>query len=166
MDWHNLEIGTSWRRVSAKENGLFPDLFVSFLSLSCNHCGTPLCAISCPAKAITKLEDSGIVVVDRAKCLGKDKCKTVCRKVCPYSTPQFGPETDAKMQKCDLCLERWKENKKPICVEACPMEALDAGPLDVLMKKYGNTKEACGFVHSRKTLPSIIFRPKIPKTSE
>lgn len=166
MDWHNLEIGANWRKVTTREEGRSNDLHVSFLSLSCNHCDNPLCAISCPAKAITKLKENGIVVVDYTRCLGKDKCKMVCKRVCPYSAPQFGSETNAKMQKCDLCLERLKENKRPICVEACPMEALDAGPLNVLTEKYGGTTEACGFVYSRKALPSIVFRPKMSKKSD
>ena len=36
------------------------------------------------------------------------------------------------MQKCDLCIERWTDGKKPICVDACPPHALDAGIIDEL----------------------------------
>ncbi len=51
----------------------------------------------------------------------------LCKDVCPYGAPQFDDEEKAKMQKCDLCVERWPDQKKPICVEACPVRALDAG---------------------------------------
>ncbi len=84
----------------------------------------------------------------------------LCRDVCPYDVPQFGAEAYAKMQKCDLCLERWSENKKPICVEACPMRALDAGPLEELKAKYGDIREVEGFVYSEQLKPSIVFKPK------
>jgi anaerobic dimethyl sulfoxide reductase subunit B (iron-sulfur subunit) len=64
------------------------------------------------------------------------------------------------MQKCDLCLERWPENKKPICVEACPMRALDAGPLEELQTTYGGTRDAHDFVYSKVAEPAIINKPK------
>lgn len=162
MDWHNLEVETNWRKVTTEERGKFPNLFVSHLSLSCCHCANPICATVCPVNAITKREEDGIVVVDGEKCLGKNDCGIACKNACPYSSPQFGTEENAKMQKCDLCMDRWGENKRPICVEACPMRALDAGPLDVLKTKYGNIKEAAGFVYSTKTQPSTIFNPKTP----
>jgi NADPH-dependent glutamate synthase beta subunit-like oxidoreductase len=84
----------------------------------------------------------------------------LCKDVCPYSAPQFADEEKAKMQKCDLCVERWPENKKPICVEACPMRALDAGPINELMGTYGGTQDACGFVYSQIAEPAIVNKPK------
>ena len=47
-----------------------------------------------------------------------------------------------------------------ICVEACPMRALDAGPLEELKAHYGDIQEVEGFTHSKKTKPSIIFKPR------
>jgi NADPH-dependent glutamate synthase beta subunit-like oxidoreductase len=86
----------------------------------------------------------------------------LCKDVCPYEAPQFADEEKAKMQKCDLCLERWADNKKPICVEACPVRALDAGPLEELRAKYGDAKAAHGFVYSLVADPSIVNKPKRP----
>lgn len=84
----------------------------------------------------------------------------LCKEVCPYSVPQFAFEANTKMQKCNFCLDRWIDHKKPICVSACPMRALDAGPLEEIKSKYGDTKEAEGFAYSLGCKPSIIFRPK------
>lgn len=84
----------------------------------------------------------------------------LCKDVCPYAAPQFADEEKAKMQKCDLCIDRWPEDKKPICVEACPMRALDAGPLNELMGIYGGTKDANGFVYSPIAEPAIVNKPK------
>ena len=64
------------------------------------------------------------------------------------------------MQKCNLCVERLEKDEQTICVEACPMYALDVGPLDQLRKKYGDVKEAEGFLYSNKFKPSVIFKPK------
>ena len=84
----------------------------------------------------------------------------LCKDACPYSAPQFAVEEKAKMQKCDLCYDRWDEGKKPICVEACPPRALDAGVLDELASKYGSGKVVAGFTYSDVIEPSIVHKPK------
>lgn len=161
-DWHDIPAGLAhWRRVTCIEEGEFPHLFIAYLSSACYQCTNPICLTVCPADAITKREEDGIVVVDRKKCWGESACGGLCKMVCPYDAPQFGAEKNAKMQKCDLCLDRWREGKKPICVEACSMRALDAGPLDELRAKYCDIQEAAGFVYSPEAKPSIIFNPKV-----
>lgn len=160
-DWHDVsDTSVHWRRVISREWGAYPKVFLSYLSLSCNQCERPACAKACPSDTITKREENGIVLVDREKCPGNDTCKMLCKKACPYSVPQFGDEEGAKMQMCNFCLDRLVENKKPICVNACPMRALDAGSINELKEKYGDLKEAEGFTHSKKTKPSIIFKPR------
>jgi anaerobic dimethyl sulfoxide reductase subunit B (iron-sulfur subunit) len=142
-DWHDVPAGpASWRRVVTIEEGKFPDVFVAWLATSCYH---------------------GIVVVDQAKCLGKDKCD-LCLQSCPYEAPQFGAEKNAKMQMCNLCFDRLKEGKKPICVAGCPMRALDAGPIDELRARYGDKTEAVVFTHSADLKPSVVFKPKRKKS--
>lgn len=159
-DWHDVPCGpVSWMRVKSIERGKYPDLFLAYLICSCYHCSEPGCLSACPANAINKREQDGIVLVDGEKCLGKDSCD-MCLRACLYSAPQFGVGQHAKMQKCDFCLGRLAENKKPICVDACPMRALDVGPLDELRAKYGDIRQAEGFAYSEKVIPSIIFKPK------
>jgi anaerobic dimethyl sulfoxide reductase subunit B (iron-sulfur subunit) len=158
-DWHNIPAGpASWRRVRCIEEGKFPNLAVAFLSATCYHCAQPLCVQTCPRASITKRKEDGIVVVDRGLCLGKNECG-LCKEACPYDAPQFGDEENATMQMCDFCLDRLKENKNPICVDACPMMALDAGVMDELKTKYGELKKATGFIHFEEVGPSIIFKP-------
>ncbi len=141
------------------EKGEYPDPFVAFLTNPCYHCGKPACVSACPVGAISKREQDGIVVVARDSCLGKDKCD-LCLRACPYAAPQFGAEANARMQMCDLCLDRLAEEKNPICVDACPARALDAGPIAKLEAKYGDIREAEGFVYSDERIPSIVFTPK------
>ncbi len=162
-DWHDIPAGpVKWRRPLVVEKGKYPDIFVAFLTLSCLHCEKPACIKACPANAISKRAGDGIVIIDREACLGKDECG-LCQETCPYEAIGFGEEEGAKAQKCDLCAERWAEGKKPICVEACPMRALDAGPLDELEKKYGKVKESEGFVYSTETRPSVTFKPRLSR---
>jgi len=159
-DYHNIPAGPiSWRSVIEIERGEFPNVFVAYLSKSCWHCALPSCIPACPVDAIIKRKEDGVVVVDQESCLGKESCGN-CLKACPYDAPQFGIELNAKMQKCNLCIDRLAEGKKPICVDACPMRALDVGPVDELIIKYGGVIEAEGFIYSVALAPSVVFNPK------
>ena len=161
-DWHDVAAGpASWIRVNTIEKGKFPDLFVSHLFTTCFHCADAPCITACPVKAITKREEDGIVVVDRETCLGFDGCGGACQIACPYDVPQFGVEPDARMEKCDLCLDRWGEGKKPICVAACPMRALEAGPLGELEAKYGEARQSDGFIYAEEAKPAIVLKSRI-----
>ena len=101
------------------------------------------------------------MLVDSDACLGKAECDVKCLKACPYDAPQFGAEDGAKMRKCNYCLSRHLEGKLPDCVEACPVRALDAGPLTELEKKYGTNKEAGDFKYSKRTKPAVVIRAKV-----
>ena len=159
-DWNNIAAGPAlWRRVTAREWGAYPDVFLAYLSLSCSHCARPACADACPVNAITKNENNGVMAVNQEECLGYDACGA-CKKACPYAVPQFSEEENAKMQMCTFCSDRLADNKKPACVDSCPVRALDAGPIDELNNKYSSIKEVPGFACSETTNPSIIFRPR------
>lgn len=161
-DWHDIPAGpANWRWVITVEKGKYPKVFVAFHSLSCLHCAEPTCASVCPVNVISKRQKDGIVVVDQKACLGKEACG-LCNEACPYGAPQFS-DGEARMQMCDLCADRWEEGRKPICIEACPMRALDAGPIDELEAKYGALKEVAGFVYVENNKPSVVFKPREPE---
>ena len=117
------------------------------LSISCLHCAKPACLEVCPVDAISKRAEDGIVVVDRAVCIG---CRS-CARACPYGAPQFG--RDGTMQKCNLCLGRITRGEVPACVATCPGEALDFGPIEKLLPS--------GAASARKlegaTQPSLVI---------
>ncbi len=160
-DWHDVAAGpASWIKIETIEKGRFPDLSVSFLFTTCFHCADAPCIRACPVDAISNKKVDRIVMVDREVCVGGEECRFACLKACPYNAPQFGSEPNARMQKCDLCLDRWAEGKKPICVGSCLMRALDAGPLDELKDRYGDVQDAEGFVYSKKAKPSVVLKPR------
>jgi len=161
-DWHDIEAGqVNWMKVIEIEEGQFPNPFLAYFTATCYHCARPACINACQADAISKRERDGVVIVNNEKCLGKEECGALCHKACPWKAPQFNSQENAKMQKCDLCFERLEQGLKPICVEACPMFALDAGPMEELEEKYGKITRAKGFNHSKKLRPSIVFKPKL-----
>jgi anaerobic dimethyl sulfoxide reductase subunit B (iron-sulfur subunit) len=160
-DWHDIPAGPeNWMRILYREKGKFPNVFVAYMIAPCWHCLEPVCIPACPAGAIVKREADGIVIVDSEACLGKDECGGKCLRACPYGAPQFGPETGAKMRKCNYCLDRHNQGKMPNCIEACPTRALDAGPLRELEKRYGTGKEAEGFNYPLTTKPAVVIKPK------
>jgi anaerobic dimethyl sulfoxide reductase subunit B (iron-sulfur subunit) len=160
-DWHTVREGQpAMCKITTIEKGKFPDVFLAFVFSACYHCAHPACVQACPAGAITKRKIDGIVIVDGEKCLGEDACEGACKKACVYDAPVFGTEENAKMQKCNFCLDRVSDGLNPVCVDACRTRALDAGPIDKVKAKYGGAKEAVGFSYFAKRKPSIIFRTK------
>jgi anaerobic dimethyl sulfoxide reductase subunit B len=100
------------------------------VSLACNHCTAPSCVEVCPTAAMHKDADTGIVSVDATKCIG---CG-YCHMACPYNAPVVDREKGYSV-KCDGCKDRISEGKQTICVEACPLRALDCDGVEALRKK-------------------------------
>ncbi|HBX3222121.1 TPA: hypothetical protein MHW38_28120, partial [Klebsiella pneumoniae] len=61
--------------------------------------------------------------------------------------------------KCDGCHERVAEGKKPICVESCPLRALDFGPIAELRAKHGQLAAVAPLPSAHFTRPSIVIKP-------
>lgn len=159
-DWHDIPAGpVSWRTMVPIEQGKFPQVSLGYHFHGCQHCASPDCLLACPVNAITKRPEDGIVLVDADLCIGKERC-SLCLEACPWGVPQFGETPDAKMEMCTFCVDRWDAGQKPACVESCIMRALDAGPMDELIAKYGNVRAATGFSFAAKTNPSIVFKPR------
>jgi anaerobic dimethyl sulfoxide reductase subunit B (iron-sulfur subunit) len=104
--------------------------YVYYISMSCNHCDNPACTKVCPTGAMHKDSASGLVSVDTTKCIG---CG-YCHMACPYDAPKVDREKGHSV-KCDGCMDRVAEGKRPICVEACPLRALDFGPVETMKAK-------------------------------
>lgn len=156
--WHSTEREVlPWRWIETMEEGVFPEVRVSFLSLSCLHCASPSCLVVCPEEAIFKRESDGLVLVDQNKCVGEAECG-LCEDACPYGVPRFNPAQGGKMEKCDLCALRLSLGQAPICVASCPNRALQIGSLETLAGLPGSSREATGFVFSTKVGPSIVFK--------
>jgi anaerobic dimethyl sulfoxide reductase subunit B (iron-sulfur subunit) len=148
-DFNGLGPGRRIRKVRSFEGGEFPAVFAYNLSMSCNHCEDPACVKGCPAGAYSKRAEDGIVVHDPEKCIG---CR-YCTWVCPYGAPQYD-ERDGRVRKCNLCLGE----TVPACVAACPMRAIEVGPLAEIAEKTGATVALRDWPSPALTRPSIRYR--------
>ncbi|MNJ64729.1 Anaerobic dimethyl sulfoxide reductase chain B [compost metagenome] len=63
------------------------------------------------------------------------------------------------MTKCDGCYERVAVGQKPICVESCPLRALDFGPIDELRKQHGTLAQVAPLPAAHFTKPCIVLKP-------
>lgn len=140
LDGHDLPPELPWRRVAECAGGGWtrqPDncygqnIFAYYMSVSCNHCQNPVCVEVCPTTAMRKGKN-GIVSVDHDLCVG---CR-YCEWNCPYSAPRYDAAI-GKMSKCDFCADRIEVGLNPLCVDACPMRAIQFGEYDDMLKKYG-----------------------------
>jgi len=93
-----------------------------FVPKRCMHCNQPGCAAACLVKAMKK-RPSGHVTWD-LNCIG---CR-LCMISCPFDIPKFEyNKAMPRVQKCNLCWDRFNKGVLPGCVEACPTQALMFG---------------------------------------
>jgi len=144
-------------QIISHERGKFPSVWLSFLFLTCFHCEEPACVSACPSKLLVKRQENGIVLV---ACHEKCTNCQLCVDACPYGALKIVINGEAKIMKCDLCIDRISKGLSPACVSTCPTEALDVKTIAELSTKHGKLKEIDGFPDFRITKPSIVFRSK------
>lgn len=160
-DYNDLSSEVAFRQIyeygegtwTADDSGAWTtDAYTYYLSTACNHCDSPACFAACPTGAINKDPDNGIVRIDQDVCVGDGACV----KACPYNVPIIDPEK-GKGRKCDLCYDRVTNGQQPICVEACPLRALDFGEIEDLRAKYGDTADIAPLPDPSQTMPNVVI---------
>ena len=143
------------RRVDSFECGTYPDVSLFHLALSCNHCDEPACVAGCPTAALHKAGD-GTVQYDADRCVVCRNCMTVC----PYGAPQHDEDANL-IAKCDACKALRDAGRNPVCVDACPMRAIEFGELDELRAAHGDdlTSELPVLPSADVTHPNMLLRP-------
>jgi len=132
-DWNDVPPGiAAWRKVYTLEGGKYPNPFAARLSASCYHCAEPACVYACPADAICKRNDDGIVVVDQEKCRGRDHCG--------YAVMVDVPA----------------EGRKSPCRYGCPAGVSARGYTRLIAK--GRFKEALALIREQMPLPGVCGR--------
>ena len=162
-DRFDLQVaGPRTRRVTTYETGSFPHSKLFHTSISCNHCDEPACVSNCPTGAMYKDEDGTVQHSDEL-CIG---CQ-MCVMACPYHAPQYN-EDDRVVVKCDTCRPLREAGMNPVCVDACPMRALDFGEMSDLAGWYGSdaVNELPCMPNASVTHPNVLFKVKDAANSE
>jgi len=115
----------------------------------CMHCDNPPCAKLCPFGVKHKTPE-GPVYIDHSLCFGGAKC----RSVCPWEVPQrqagvgiytlwqkYLPVGGGVMYKCDLCRDRLAEGATPLCIDACPRQAMKIGNRSEILEEALQLKQ-------------------------
>jgi molybdopterin-containing oxidoreductase family iron-sulfur binding subunit len=177
----NLPNNNWWNRVLTvggqdmdTPSGIYPDVKMGFLPISCQHCENPPCVAACPTGASYKREEDGVVLVDGDKCIG---CR-LCMVACPYNARSFNwqePEyylehavgdVDAPahqfntVEKCTFCVNRLARGEKPACMELCPGRARFWGDLDdpeSEVSKIMRGRETVRLLEDKGTGPAVYY---------
>jgi phenylglyoxylate dehydrogenase beta subunit len=96
----------------------------------CRQCGDPLCVKNCPAAALSKHPQSGVVQWDEKKCVGCDLCILACAYAGVVSAPDH-----KKVMKCDFC------EGDPLCVKVCQPKALELKTGADLYNQWGDLED-------------------------
>ena len=129
---NNVPIGSYWNKVVRVGpnpipggSGQYPDVYMYFLPISCQHCENPECVKVCPTEASHVAED-GSIQIDKEKCIG---CQ-YCIYACPYGVRQFNEDAGV-VQKCTLCAQITADGDGvPACVHNCNCGARFFGDYD------------------------------------
>ena len=128
---NNVPIGSYWNKVVRVGpnpipggSGQYPDVYMYFLPISCQHCENPECVKVCPTEASHVAED-GSIQIDKEKCIG---CQ-FCVMACPYGV-RYLNEEERVVEKCTLCGQLTSVGEEPKCVAACCASARFYGDLD------------------------------------
>lgn len=144
--------GGSWQ---PDVDGTFSqDAFAYHVSISCNHCNNPVCTRVCPTGAMHK-DELGLVWPDATKCIGCGYCTMAC--------PYHAPHIDARLKrssKCDGCRDRLVDGGQPVCVEACPLRALEFGLTSELTDRHPDAvRSILPLPDESATRPNLLILP-------
>ncbi len=129
-------------------------VYAYHISVSCNHCNDPVCTQVCPTGAMHK-DELDLVWPDVRKCIGCGYCTMAC----PYHAPHID-EHLKRSSKCDGCRSRVLEGARPVCVEACPVRALDFGTAAELQERHpGTVRSIMPLPHESATSPNLSILP-------
>ena len=119
----------------------------NFFPDQCRHCRWPICkyvADQVVPGAIIQDEETGIVLYTEKTALLTPADAQAVINACPYNIPRLDPETKYLI-KCDMCFDRVKDGRIPVCVHTCGTGCMAYGSreemVDLAKKRLAYAKE-------------------------
>lgn len=151
-EWHNLpavetkQRGThqnpadlnpfNYKLVRFNEHMIDGEVKWYFFPDQCRHCVAPPCVQVAydyaPEAMIQDGETGAVIYTDQTKRLTAEEFEEI-RESCPYDIPRRDPATGL-VSKCDMCIDRVKNNLKPMCVTTCAMGAMEFGEREDILR--------------------------------
>ena len=123
---NDVALGERWNKVVQVEPyGEFPHVSTYWLPVMCQQCEDSPCTHVCPTGASYRDEATGMVLVNKEKCIG---CK-YCMMACPYGVRDWNKASQT-VEKCTLCGHLTANGELPACVKSCSAGARFYGDLD------------------------------------
>ena len=123
---NDIALGERWNKVVQVEPfGEFPHVSTYWLPVMCQQCEESPCTHVCPTGASYRDAATGMVLVDKEKCIG---CK-YCMMACPYGVRSWNA-AESVVEKCTLCAHLSKNGELPMCVRTCSAGARFYGDID------------------------------------
>lgn len=143
---NDVPIGKFWNRVLRVgpnpefEGADYPDVYMYFVPMTCQHCADAPCVSVCPTGASFKEED-GVVSITADTCIGCGACLDAC----PYTVRYLNEDTNVA-EKCTLCKDKIDsgELEVPQCVSLCGGNARWYGDLDEGYESFVGAQETDG----------------------
>lgn len=142
----NIDERLPYRLLKKNEYAAGEALSITWFVHGCMHCPQHPCVSACPKSCFSMDSTTGTVRLDPAGCVGCHRCERSCQ----YGAIQF---VGRRAAKCNGCRERLLRDLPPLCVLACPRQALTideknavvTGGLDALRQElevHSSRKEA------------------------
>lgn len=118
---------------------------IIYFTSGCMHCRERPCEKACPKGCFSYDRGTGVVVLDNAECVG---CHA-CERACPFEAIRFTKEQ--KAAKCNGCIRNLKRDRLPLCVLACPRQAITIDEKnEVLAEGLSSLKKELAEYNKRK----------------
>ena len=148
-------LGEHWNKMLQRGPfGDYPNMTRYPLPTMCQQCADAPCVHVCPTGAMHK-DELGLVWPDATKCIGCGYCTMAC--------PYHAPHIDARLKrssKCDGCRDRLVDGEQPVCVEACPLRALEFGLTSELTDRHPDAvRSILPLPDESATRPNLLILP-------
>jgi Fe-S-cluster-containing dehydrogenase component len=169
-EWKVEAADVKWMDVLEMEEGNYENVSLTTFPVTCFHCEEPACVEAAPKHGVYKREEDGLVFIEQSN-LSEEDTEAIA-EACPFDRIQVSeddmPATSGypdgrpagMPQTCTACFD--KEEGKPVCVEACPVGAMEIGELSSLREEHPEAsqdllKEVFGADAVEKTKPAVII---------